>query len=208
MSGQWDVGVETGDGRNGDAVRTEMPKRGPLRRGDRRLGVRHELARGAPGSERDTGENEMADGREAGERDEAAEGGERAERGGTAGGSDDMVDLPERETPWIETRAGGLFFVNAVLVAPELIVLIPLGAGAVLRGLGLLEGPSRFIDTIPQVAAYVLPWTGWVLVVPLWTTLRNLRMDGVGPRARRALSAMAGLHLLFLAYTVWRWITG
>ena len=179
-----------------------MPGRAPLRRADRRLPVRHELARGAPGSERDTGEKEMSDGSEAGERNEAAA------RGETAGGTDDMVDLPARETPWVETRAGGLFFVNAVLVAPELIVLIPLGAGAVLRGLGLLEGPSRFIDTIPRVAAYVLPWTGWVLVVPLWTTLRNLRMKGVGPRARRALSAMAGLHLLFLAYTVWRWITG
>lgn len=120
----------------------------------------------------------------------------------------DEVDLPERETPWVETRAGGLFFVNAVLVAPELVVLVPLVMGAVLRGLGLLQGPSRFIDTIPQVAAYVLPWTGWILVVPLWTALRNLGMEGVGPWARRALYGMATLHVAFLAYTVWRWIVG
>ncbi|MDX1567052.1 MAG: hypothetical protein R3223_04575 [Longimicrobiales bacterium] len=122
--------------------------------------------------------------------------------------NDRRVDLPDRGTPWVETRAGGLFFINAVLVAPELIVLIPLILGAILRGLGLLEGPSRFIDTIPRVAAYVLPWVGWVLVVPLWTTLKNLRMDGVGPWAGRALRGMAGLHLVFLGYTVWRWIVG
>lgn len=114
----------------------------------------------------------------------------------------------DRGTPWVETRAGGLFFVNAVLVAPELIVVAPLLAGAVLRGLGLLQGPSRFIDTIPQVAAYVLPWTGWVLVIPLWTTIRNLRMEGVGRWARWVLYGMAGLHVAFLAYTVRSWIVG
>jgi hypothetical protein len=31
--------------------------------------------------------------------------------------------------PWIETREGGWFFVNALLVAPELVVLFPLAAG-------------------------------------------------------------------------------
>lgn len=117
-------------------------------------------------------------------------------------------NLPPRETPWIETRAGGLFFVNAVLVSPELVVLFPLAVGTVLRFLGLLEGPSRFIDTIPAVAAYVLPWIGWVFVVPLWTTMKNLRMEGVGTWARRALYGMAALHVLFLAYTAWRWIVG
>lgn len=117
-------------------------------------------------------------------------------------------NLPPRDTPWIETRPGGLFFVNAVLVSPELVVLFPLVVGIVLRTLGLLEGPSRFIDTIPRVAAYVLPWIGWIFVVPLWTTMKNLRMEGVGAWARRALHGMAALHGLFVAYTVWRWVVG
>lgn len=111
-----------------------------------------------------------------------------------------------RDVPWVETPAGELFFLNAVLVAPELIVLVPLLAGAVLRGLGLLQGPSRFIDPVPRVAAYVLPWVGWVLVVPLWIVWRNLRMDGVKAWARRALWGMLLLHAGFLTYTVLRWV--
>lgn len=117
-------------------------------------------------------------------------------------------DGREREEPWVETRAGGLFFLNAVLVAPELVVLVPLVAGAVLRGLGVLQGPSRFIDPVPRVAAYVLPAVGWLLVVPIWSTWRNLRMEGVKPWARWALRGMLILHAGFLGYTVWRWAGG
>lgn len=113
-----------------------------------------------------------------------------------------------REVPWVETRAGGLFFVNAVLVGPELVVLVPLLAGAALRSLGLVDGPSRFLDPVPRVAAHVLPWVGWLLVVPVWTTVRNLRMRNVGLGARAALFAMLALHLGFLGYTVWRWLGG
>lgn len=108
--------------------------------------------------------------------------------------------------PWVETRAGGWFFVNAVLVAPELIVLVPLVARAALRAAGLVEGPSRFLDPIPAVADYMLPRLGWVLVVPIWTTVRNLRMEGVKRWARAALWAMLVLHLAFLGYTVERWL--
>lgn len=115
---------------------------------------------------------------------------------------------PPAEEPWVETRAGGLFFLNAVLVGPELVVLVPLILGGALRGLGLLEGPSRFIDPVPRVAAHVLPWVGWVLVVPLWTTVRNLRMRDVPPPARAALVVMILLHVGFLGYTVWRWLGG
>lgn len=134
--------------------------------------------------------------------------------GATAPGSDrgaegdDRRAGKERKSPWVESRAGGLFFVNSVLVAPELIVLLPLLVGALLRALGLLEGPSRFIDPIPRVAAHVLPAVGWLLVVPLWTTWRNLQMDGVKPWARRALYGMLVLHLSFLAYTLSRWLGG
>jgi len=112
--------------------------------------------------------------------------------------------LPEG-TPWVETRPGGLFFVNAVLVAPELMVLLPWAVGTTLRGLGLLHGTSQFIDPVPEAAAYFLPWIGWGLVVPIWTTLKNLRMD-VKPWARTALWVFLVLHLSFLGYTVWSWI--
>lgn len=119
--------------------------------------------------------------------------------------SDDDTSRTSADEPWVETPAGGLFFVNAVLVGPELVVLFPLVVGAILRGTGLLEGPSRFIDPVPRVAAHVLPWVGWMLIGPLWLTVRNLRMEGVKAWARIALYGMAGLHLLFLGYTVWRW---
>lgn len=116
--------------------------------------------------------------------------------------------MSRRDAPWVETRAGGLFFVNAVLVAPELMALGPWLAGLGLRAAGLVEGPSRFIDPIPAVADYALPWLGWALVVPVWTTLRNLGMSEVRGTARTALVAMLGVHLLFLGYTVWRWLGG
>lgn len=110
------------------------------------------------------------------------------------------------DEPWVETRAGGWFFVNAVLVAPELIVLVPLVARAALRAAGFVEGPSRFLDPIPAVADYMLPRLGWLLVVPIWTTVRNLRMAGVKRWARAGLWAMLLLHLAFLGYTVGRWL--
>lgn len=113
-----------------------------------------------------------------------------------------------REAPWIETRPGELFFLNAVLVAPELMALAPWLAGLLLRAAGLVEGPSRFIDPIPAVADHALPWLGWALVVPAWTTLRNLRMPDVRPAARFALRGMLGVHLAFLGYTAWRWLGG
>lgn len=117
-----------------------------------------------------------------------------------------MRDEGARDEPWVETRAGGWFFLNAVLVAPELTVLVPLVAGTLLRAAGVLEGPSRFIDPVPAVAAYMLPRIGWLLVVPIWTTIHNLRMEGVERRARLALSVMLALHLAFFGYTLGRWL--
>lgn len=113
----------------------------------------------------------------------------------------------EPETPWVETREGALFFLNALLVAPELIVLLPLGVGALLRVLGLVRGPSEFLDTIPRMAEYVLPGVGWILVVPVWVTVKNLRI-AKKPLARAFLSIFLLLHLGFLAYTVLRWTGG
>lgn len=111
------------------------------------------------------------------------------------------------DPPWIETREGGLFFVNALLVAPELVVLLPLGAGALLRAVGLLGGPSELLDTVPRMAGYVLPWVGWLLVIPVWTTGRNLGLAKKG-LVRALLAVFLMTHLSFLGYTILRWAGG
>lgn len=113
---------------------------------------------------------------------------------------------PREEGPWVETPEGGLFFVNAILAIPEIVVLVPLGLKGIL-GLVGSGGASVYLDTFPMVAGYALPWLGWILVVPLWTTLRNLRMELPGP-ARLALVAMLLSHAGFLAWTVWLWLPG
>jgi len=111
---------------------------------------------------------------------------------------------PDDASPWVETREGGYFFVNALLFIPELVVLVPLALKGLLFVLGW-RGESVYVDTIPALAAYVLPWTGWLLVVPLWTTLRNLTMELPAP-ARGALLAMLAGHLGFLGWTVGHWL--
>lgn len=108
---------------------------------------------------------------------------------------------------WVETPEGGLFFVNGLMAIPELVVLIPLALEGVLRVLGLLQGPSVYFDTFPRLAGYVLPWAGWLLVVPIWTTVRNLRLET--PRwAAVTLVLLLVTHLCFLGWTVAWWITG
>jgi hypothetical protein len=110
----------------------------------------------------------------------------------------------ERE-PWIETRQGGWFFFNAVLVAPELVVLVPLTMGFVIGLLVPERGPSPFIDTIPFVASRSLPVVGWLLVIPIWTTIKNLRMKGpMLPRI--VLGFFLVIHLSFLGYAVRAWV--
>jgi hypothetical protein len=108
-------------------------------------------------------------------------------------------------TPWIETRQGGWFFVNAVLVAPELVVLFPLLAGAAVSFLAPGREPSPFLDTIPFVASKTIPILGWLLVIPIWTTIRNLRMPGLA-LPRIVLTVFLALHLGFLGYAVRSWI--
>ncbi|MBW3535207.1 MAG: hypothetical protein KY453_08345 [Gemmatimonadetes bacterium] len=108
-------------------------------------------------------------------------------------------------TPWVETPAGWLFFLNAVLVAPVAMVLFPLVVGWTLRALGILEGPSRLWDPVPAVAAHVGPWLGWLAAVPLALTLRNLTMvERRGPRI--ALMAFLVAHLGVLCWTAVQWI--
>ena len=113
--------------------------------------------------------------------------------------------MDEKEGPWIETRQGGWFFVNALLVAPELVVLVPLTLRLVVEALNPGRPPSPFLDTIPFVASKALPLLGWLLVIPIWTTLRNLRLESL-LLPRLALGFFLLLHLGFLGYTVWSWV--
>jgi len=107
--------------------------------------------------------------------------------------------------PWIETREGGLFFINALLVAPELVVLIPLTLQLLVGAISAERNPSPFLDTIPFVASRAIPFLGWLILIPVWTTVRNLRIETrVLPRV--ALAAFLLSHLGFLGYTVWRWM--
>jgi hypothetical protein len=110
-------------------------------------------------------------------------------------------DEPAGSEPFVETPAGGLFFLNAVLAAPALIVLTPLLVRGALRGIGALEGPTRLLDPVPAVAAYAGPWIAWLSVIPLWTIRRNLRME-LPAAARWALRAFALLHAGVLAWWV------
>jgi hypothetical protein len=111
---------------------------------------------------------------------------------------------PAKE-PWIETRQGGWFFVNAVLVAPELVVLFPLVAGMIVSFLAPGREPSPFLDTIPFVASKAIPVVGWLLVIPIWTTVRALRLEGLRlPRVFLGIFLVS--HLCFLGYTIWSWV--
>ncbi len=107
------------------------------------------------------------------------------------------------DTPWAETPEGARFFVNAVLVAPELIVVFPLAVGGALRAMGLVQGPTDFLDVVPWVAAHAIPYVAWLLPIPIWTTLRNLKV--ASGRIRVVLFGFLALHSSFLGYALLRW---
>ncbi len=113
--------------------------------------------------------------------------------------------VQSRKEPWIETSRGGWFFVNALLVGPELVVLFPLALGAMATWLVPDRPSSPFLDTIPFVASKAIPFVGWLLVVPVWTTWKNLRLEPL-LLPRLALGLFLALHLSFLAFTVWSWV--
>lgn len=118
----------------------------------------------------------------------------------------ELPELPTRaESPWIESRAGGLFFVNALLAAPALMAVYPLVVRALLETLAGFDRPSPILDTVPLVAAYVAPWVGWVALPAAALVLRNLGMTD-RPWARGFLWAFLGIHVTVLAYTLARWI--
>jgi hypothetical protein len=108
---------------------------------------------------------------------------------------------------WIETKSGSLFFVNALLVGPLLIILFPLALGAGLRLAGAVEGPLPILDVFPLMARFVVPWAAWILVVPIALVVRNLRME-IRTAPRVALGFFLLLHLSFIGSAAWWWITG
>ena len=115
------------------------------------------------------------------------------------------VDGWGKEEPWIETREGELFFINALLVAPELVVLLPLSLQLLVGLITSERNPSPFLDTIPFVASKAIPYLGWLILIPVWTTVRNLRIETrVLPRLALAVFLLS--HVSFLGYTVWSWV--
>lgn len=121
---------------------------------------------------------------------------------GAAGEAPDVAPRPDE--PWIESREGMLFFVNALFVIPEYCVLFPLGLRTLLRSLGLASGPSVFLDTLPTLATYFLPYVGWLLVVPIVLVFKTFSAHS-GWR-RGVLSLFLVSHLGFLGYTLRLWL--
>lgn len=110
---------------------------------------------------------------------------------------------PPSDGPWVETRAGGMFFINAVLAAPVLMTLYPWTIRWVLRTAGLLDRPSKILDPVPAVANHVIPILGWLAIPAAWLVIRNLRIvERVW--ARRALWLFLAVHVGTVIYTVMR----
>jgi hypothetical protein len=109
------------------------------------------------------------------------------------------------EGPWIETRRGGVFFVNALLIFPYVMVLVPLATRIVVRARGGLPQASEIVDTFPLLAEHLLPRLGWIILVPMALVIHNLRIEP-DPRPRAVLSGFLALHLLFLGWTVGVWV--
>ncbi|TVP74070.1 MAG: hypothetical protein EA352_11275 [Gemmatimonadales bacterium] len=113
--------------------------------------------------------------------------------------------MAEREDPWIETRRGGLFFVNALFIFPWIILAIPLLTRVVVRGLGGMQERIRIVDTFPELAEYLMPVYGWLTLLPIWLLVRNLRVEPAAlPRA--ALVFFLLLHAAALLWTASGWI--
>lgn len=113
------------------------------------------------------------------------------------------MSISDSEVPWVETRAGGLFFVNAVLAAPVLMALYPWALRWALRAAGVLDRPSRILDPVPAVADHFIPVLGWLAVPAAWLVVKNLRVVD-RPWARRALWVFLAVHAGTVAYTVAR----
>ncbi len=109
------------------------------------------------------------------------------------------------EERWIETKEGGLFFLNALLIFPWIMVLIPLLTRVFVRGVvGGLPRESVIVDTFPAMTEYLLPRAGWLLVIPVGLALHTLRVE-TRSLPRVALGIFLALHLIALGWTVGVW---
>ena len=121
-----------------------------------------------------------------------------------SGTTDRSPEQAVADEPWIETKEGGLFFVNALFVVPAFCVMVPLSVRTLLTLVAGPRGESPFLDTIPMLANLVLPYVGWILILPVATTLMNLhREKRLLPRVTLLLFLI--IHLSFFAYTVYLW---
>lgn len=128
-----------------------------------------------------------------------------AGRGQALNGVGDLPDLEGRGELWIETRRGGLFFINAILIFPHIMVLVPLLTRIVVRARGGLAGEQVIVDTFPLLAEYLLPQMGWLLLLPIGLVLLNLREER-SPLPRAGLVFFLLLHLAALGWTVATWL--
>lgn len=110
-----------------------------------------------------------------------------------------------RGTPWVETRSGTLFFVNALFIFPHIMVAVPLLTRVLVRRAGGMQGEVPIVDTFPLIAEYLLPRVGWLLVIPAALVVLNLRWEREA-LPRTGLLLFLVLHLVFLAWTVATWM--
>lgn len=119
---------------------------------------------------------------------------------------DHAVRLPETEAPWLESSSGWLFFLNLLMVTPALVVLFPVVVGGLFRAVGLLGSDfSPYVDTIPWVMSYAVPYVGWLALIPLLTIVRNLRM-AIPPWARSSLWVFAAIHVMVIGMATMHWV--
>jgi hypothetical protein len=109
------------------------------------------------------------------------------------------------EERWIETRSGGMFFVNALLIFPHVMVLVPLLTRVLVRSRGGFPDHADIVDTFPVMAEHLLPRVGWILVIPIALVVMNLRVESA-PWPRAGLWAFLVVHVTALGWTVGVWV--
>jgi hypothetical protein len=105
---------------------------------------------------------------------------------------------PKRDLPWVETGPGGLFFVNAVLAAPGLMLAYAVALRALLRAFG---GSGALLDPIPLVAAHAAPVVGWLAIPAALAAIWSLTVVDRG-WARLLLLGFLCVHVAIVAWTL------
>lgn len=116
-----------------------------------------------------------------------------------------MASTSSRTQPWVETRSGALFFVNALLIFPHVMVTVPLLTRVLVRLRGGMPGETTIVDTFPMIAEHLLPRLGWALVIPMALVVLNLRWE-TARLPRVALLGFLALHGAYLGWTVATWL--